>query len=221
MKPEDILDMVLNYSEYEKGGKYSASDILSEPLRVKLKKKYPNLDDVKPIDKVASVIGTGFHEMAEKAMEAENAFNDTGIRTEVKLKFNNISGTADLIFPDGTIGDYKTSKEATLKKTISNPIKWQEQLSIYALLNHKENGVKYGTKGYIFWVAVDTRKTGMLEVELLPKSETISLIKEFLTEMDIPIEETKKCKDCSWLYKWCSSRSVCSYYNNDDTVIDW
>ena len=219
---DNILETVLNYSEYTKGAEYSASDILSEPLRVKLRKEHPNLDDVKAIDKVAAFVGTGFHEMAEKAINAENEFEDTGIRTEVKLKFRNISGTADVIFPDGVIGDYKTSKESTLNRTIKHPDKWREQLSIYSYLNHKQNKVPMQTIGYIFWISVDTRKFGTLKVELLTKEQTIDLIKEFLIEMDKPIADTDKCKDCSWLWKWCASRSKCEYYgSNDDTVDEW
>jgi len=223
MKPTELLEAVLNYSEYEKGAEFSASDILSEPLRVKLKLKHPKLDDVKAVDKVASFVGSGFHILAQNAIDTENEFSDTGIRTEVKLKFRNLSGTADVIFPDGTIGDYKTSKEATLKKTISNPIKWCEQLSIYSYLNHKQNKVPMQTVGYIFWISVDTRKFGTLKVELLTKEQTIELIKNFLKEMEVPIKDTAKCKDCSWLWKWCGSRSKCEYYTTDDvsSIEEW
>jgi len=221
MKPTEILSNALNYSNYVKGGEFSASDILSEPLRVKLRKKYPNVKDVKTPDKVAAWIGTGAHLLFEEYIQSENSFGATNVQAEVKLKFKNISGTADVIVDGNIICDLKTSKEATIKTMLSKPTKWCQQLSIYNYLNHKQNKVQMSDKGYIYWIAVDTRKFGTLEVELLSKEATIELIKNFLAEMEIPIEDTAKCKDCSWLWKWCDTRSKCSYYaNNDVSVIE-
>ena len=222
MKVENILNSALHYSEYSKGGEYSASDIIGEPLQTLLKKKYPKVDDVKAVDKVAAWVGTGTHLMLERFIEAENAFSETNMESEVKLKYRNLSGTADVIVDGNIICDLKTSKEVTLKKTIKEPSKWVKQLSIYNYLNHKQNGVQMNSKGYILWIAMDSRKIGTLELELLTKSETIQLIKDFMVQIEKPLEEQTKCTSCSWLWKWCSVRSKCPHYSTSASITeDW
>ncbi len=223
MKPDELLVNALNFSEYSKGGEYSASDICGEPLQIKLKKKYPNQDDVKPLDKVASWVGTGAHLQLERFIAAENEFGSTNMESEVKLKYKNLSGTADVILDGNIICDLKTSKEATLKTTIKSPQKWAIQLSIYNYLNHKQSGCELATHGYIFWIAVDTRKIGTLKVELMSLDGTVAMIREFMFQMSIPIEDEAKCKSCSWLAPWCPVRSKCDFYLEDDMtkIDDW
>lgn len=226
MKPTTILERALNYSSYSKGAEYSASDITAEPLMVKLRKKYPKLDDIKTIDKVKAFIGTGFHLNCSEWITKENEFNDTGIRTEHKVKYRNLSGTADIIFPDGTIGDWKTGSETNITKKIKEPKDWITQMSIYSYLLYKQENIPMQPKGYIYWVTTDTGKYGTLELKLLTKEETINIIKEFMTEMKKPIEETKQCKLCTqFLYRWCSARSKCPMFgedkNFDDKIESW
>ena len=223
MKPDELLESALNFSEYSKGAEYSASDICGEPLQIKLKKKYPNQDDVKALDKVASWIGTGAHILLERFIQAENDFGSTNMESEVKLKFKNLSGTADVILDGNIICDLKTSKEATLKTTIKKPEKWIKQLSVYNYLNYKMRSHKKSEYGYIFWIAVDTRKIGTTKIKLMTMKETITMIKEFMVDMEVPIEDETKCKSCSWLAPWCPVRSKCDFYLEDDmsNVDDW
>lgn len=222
MKPSEFFDKALNYSNYMKGAEYSASDILSDPLKVKLRKKYPNIDDVKVQDKISAYIGTGVHSLVEEYIQSENAFSETNMQSEVRLKHKNLSGTADIIFDGSTIADIKTGKETNIKKQISNPDKWVKQLSIYSYLNHVSNKQPMEEVGFVFWLTVDTQKFGTLEVKLMNKKEVVQMIREFMKEMDIPIEDTKKCDSCSWLWRWCGSRSKCSYYADKSIVVeDW
>ena len=167
MKPDELLVNALNFSEYSKGAEFSASDICGEPLQIKLKKKYPNQDDVKPLDKVAAWVGTGCHIQLERFIESENEFGATNMESEVKLKFKNLSGTADVILDGNIICDLKTSKEATLKTTIKKPENWTKQLSVYNYLNHKQRGHDMTEYGYIFWIAVDSRKIGTTKIKLI------------------------------------------------------
>ena len=120
MKPDKLLESALNFSEYSKGCEFSASDICGEPLQIKLKKKYPNHDDVKALDKVASFVGTGAHLQLERFIQAENNFGATNMESEVKLKFKSLSGTADVILDGNIICDLKTSRENILKKKIKD-----------------------------------------------------------------------------------------------------
>ena len=223
MKPEEYWNQVFKYSDYVKGAKYSASDIIGEPLRTKLKKKYPNHDDVKVNEKTSSFVGSAIHMRCEAWLNAENDFGETNMQSEVKLLYKGISGTADIIYDGYIIADIKTGGESTIKSKIKKPEAWSKQLSIYSLLNHKQNKTKYGEYGFIHWYTTDTKKFGTIKVELYTLEEITNIIKEFMAEMKVPIEETAKCKDCSWLWRWCSSRSKCSYYVEDDmsAITDW
>ena len=223
MKPDDYWNQVFHYSDYKKGAMYSASDIIGEPLQVKLKKKYPNHDDVKAREKTSSFVGSAIHMRCEAWLNAENDFGATNMQSEVRLKHNGISGTADIIYDDYIIADIKTGKESTIKTKIKNPEAWCKQLSIYSLLNHKQNRAKYGEFGYIHWYCTDSRKYGTTKIKLMTIHETVQMIREFMFDMETPIEDEEKCKSCSWLWKWCSVRSVCDFYLEDDmsNITEW
>ena len=221
MKVEDIWENVFNYSNYVKGAKYSASDIIGDILSVRLRRDNPNHNKMDYKDKISAFIGSSIHTQAEAWLTKENAFDETGWESEVKLNHNNISGTADVII-DGTIVlDFKTGKESSIRTNILNVEKkressWQKQISIYSLLNHKQNKKPYPTIGYIAWLCVDTQKHGLLEVELLLKEETIQLIKDFLVAIEQPIEEMNQCNLCvQFKNRWCGVRDICPKWGED------
>jgi len=247
LKVDKLWENIFKYSEYEKGGEYSASDIIGDVLQVRLRKDNPNHDAVDYQYKISAFIGSAIHKHIEDWLEAENAFEDTKMQSEVKLKFRNISGTADIIIDGNIILDWKSGKEQTIRKQIlevenKKPSKWQQQLSIYSYLNHKQNKVEYGEYGYIAWLCVanikdedkdkakanefNTQKHGVLKVPLLPKEETIALIREFLSEIEKPIDKMEQCDGCIyWKYKWCGVRDVCPKFGKDeaweDKVEEW
>ncbi len=247
MEMNKLWENIFKYSEYEKGGEYSASDIIGDVLQVRLRKDNPNHDCTDYKYKISAFIGSAIHKQIESWLEAENSFENTGMESEVKLKFRNISGTADLIIGGKVILDFKTGKEQTIRKQIlevenEKPSKWQQQLSIYTYLNHKQNKVPYGDVGYIAWLCVanikdedkekakdnefNTQKHGVLKVPLLPKEKTIELIKDFLIGIELPIEDMAQCDGCVyWKYKWCAVRDVCPKFGKDesweDKVEEW
>ena len=210
LKTDEFWDKVLGYSDYKKGKTYSASDINNEPLRVKLKLLHPNVDDVNIIDKMASWMGSSVHATIEIIMQSYD-----NVESELKVAFKSVSGTIDLVFDKRLIGDVKTGSEASISQKIKKPIKWVEQLSIYRLLYFKQFGIWLEDTGYIFWLTTDTKKRGVEEIELLSKEETITLIKDFLNQIEKPLSEQPKCKDCSWLYRYCPTRSKCPYMSED------
>ena len=219
---KDLWTSIFKYSEYVKGATYSASDIIGDLLSVRLRKENPNHDDMAVEDKVAAWIGSACHNHCEAWLKAENAFGETNMQSEVRLKFKNISGTCDLLIDNHIILDYKTSTETNMKKSINalkknhKDTQWCKQLSIYTYLNHKSNKQPYGKYGYIAWLCVDTKKYGVEKVELLPKSETIALIKSFLVEIEKPIEEMKQCHLCvQFKSRWCGVRKICPKWNED------
>ncbi len=240
MKVTNLWENIFKYSDYEKGAEYSASDIIGDVLRVKLRKMNPLHDDMAYEDKIASFMGSAIHQRAEDWLAKENAFEPTGIRSEVKLKFKNISGTADLILEDGTIVDYKTGKEPSVRKHILDYEKgrdssWLKQLSIYAYLNHKQNKVPYGEVGYIAWLCTSSTKEeedehasykhGILEVKLMSKEDVVAMIKKFLVDIEQDPKDMDACEECIyWKYRWCGVRKLCPAWDeakNSSNVEEW
>jgi len=207
----NLWNEVFGWSDYKKGAEYSVSDILGEPLQIKLKKKYPNQDDVKTREKTASWVGSAIHSQVETIMAQY-----TNVESETKVKFKNLSGTIDLVINQQTIADIKTGGESTIKQKIKKPEPWVVQLSCYRYLYYKQFGIELDDAGIIYWYTTDSKKYGVLEIKLMTLKETVAMIKEFMVQMEIPIEDESKCKSCSWLAPWCPIRSLCSFYLEDD-----
>ena len=223
---EDVWETVLNYSEYSKAGKYSASNIINPPLITALQMKYPHEDSNKTSDKQKAFIGVSIHQLAEKALVGAPM-----IKSEFKVIHKDISGTIDLVIEDDgeiIIGDFKSSTESNMKKYLKNPEQYIKQLSIYRLLYYKQEGVKPSTTGRIYWILTDKAKHGMAEIELMSFEDTSKMIKEFLVEMDNPIEQMEQCSECLfWRYRFCKVRNVCHYWglredsNMDGGISEW
>ena len=221
IEPEELFEIVFNHSTYKKGGEYSASDITGEPLIALLKHNNPNLpEEIATKDKTSSVLGTSFHEFAESAIKSTDRLD---VETEVKLKFKNLSGTADLVLDGTIVADWKTGTEKTISAKIKNPEAWITQISIYSYLLSKTKKQPMTTIGYILWFAVDTKKYGVLKLDLLTKEETISTIKTFMENMKKEPTDFERCEGCLyWLNRWCGVKSVCHHWDsgNDPSVVD-
>ena len=223
MEASKIWENIFSYDTYVKGGEYSASDIVSEPLIAKLRKEHGS-SGIKWSDRISAFVGTSIHERIEKYIQSENDFNATNMESEVKLKFKNLSGTVDLILKEAKhhiICDFKTGADKNIQKKIKNPEDWKVQLSIYHYLADK-NGYKVAQNdsyGYIMWFCTDTNKNGVLKVELFSKKETIGLIKEFLSDMDKEADDLPKCKLCvQFMHRWCGVRNHCPYWQEENDM---
>ncbi len=231
MKLENLWENIFNYSDYKKGADFSASDIIGDVLAVRLRRDNPNHSKMDYKDKISAFIGSAIHQRCEDWLMMEKDFDDLNMQAEVRLKFRNISGTADLVIDKNIILDYKTGKETNIRTKIleienKKKSSWQEQISIYTYLNHKQNKVPYGEYGYIAWLCTDSQKHGVLKVELLPKNETIELIKDFLIGIELPIEDMKQCHLCvQFKHRWCGVRDICPRFGKDesweDKVEEW
>ena len=115
MDISNLWESVFNYSDYVKGCTYSASDITGDILAVRLRRDNPTIREMKYEDKISAFVGSSIHTQIEKYIESENAFSETNMQSEVKLKYRNLSGTADLII-DGNILDWKTGKESSISE---------------------------------------------------------------------------------------------------------
>ena len=224
MKIDNLWQGIFNYDTYVKGEKYSASDITSDIIQVKLRLLNPNHREMKYEDKISAYIGTAIHERIEQWIEAENAFGKTNMESEVKLKYKNLSGTCDLILDKKTIVDYKTGKEENIKRGLKDSTKWITQLSVYKFLANR-NGYEIEPLAYIAWLCVDTNKHGIHEIELLSDEETIKVIKKFMTEIEKPVEDMPKCNLCiQFMHRFCGVKDKCPHWVVDkdfSSIEEW
>lgn len=112
-----------------------------------------------------------------------------------------------------------TYKEKLLAK---RDMSYHVQLSIYRFLANK-NGYKIETKAYIAWLCVDTNKHGIHEIELLSDEETIKVIKNFMTEIEKPVEDMPKCNLCiQFMHRFCGVKDKCPHWivDKDFSSID-
>jgi len=72
-------------------------------------------------------------------------------------------------------------------------------------------------------LCVDTNKHGIHEIELLSDEETIKVIKNFMTEIEKPVEDMPKCNLCiQFMHRFCSVKSKCPHWvvDKDFSSID-
>ena len=227
---KDYWEKVLNYSDYSKGAEYSASDLTNPVLICKLRKKHPKVDDVATKDKVSAWIGSAIHTRCEVGIVpyvSEEDLDDR-IKTEVRMKLRNLSGTADIVneCQDGFhIGDVKTGKEANIIKKIKDSTDWIVQLSVYRYLATKDLKIDVSLDAEIYWLSVDTGKYGIHSIKLMDSKETVQYIKNFMETMKTPIQDEPQCEGCvGWRHRWCGVRTVCPHWGlreQSTTIDDW
>ena len=219
---DDLWDVALRYSEYEKGAMYSVSDILADPLMVALRLENPHHNEMKTKNMTSANIGSACHSHWERALDA----SECDVQTEVKLKYKNLSGTADIVFPDGMIADWKTGKDTNIKAKLKDPTKWIQQLSLYSYLLYKGNGVPMNAMGRIYWLETTKGNYGVVDYDLLSEAECLELIKEFMENMKKPSSKLPQCNLClQFMHNWCNQSANCPKWGlrerYDNEVEDW
>lgn len=135
--PETFVN-ILARPTYNKGGAHlSATEIISSPRIVQLKRRHWDDLEEDVSDKLFAMLGTAMHNMLEHG-KADNHIIEQ--RLHVNVEGWDISGAIDLqvIEPDGVVvQDYKT----TGAWAVMNPkIDWEQQLNIYAYLVERVKG---------------------------------------------------------------------------------
>lgn len=128
--PEAFYRAVLN-DKYSRGNAdYSATDLISPPRIVHLKRRHDDeiVEDVS--DRIWSLFGSAVHHVLERSRPM-NAFTEERIYTELSGRV--ISGAADIYDGNGVISDYKTTSVFTAIYG-SRIEEWTAQLNIYAYL---------------------------------------------------------------------------------------
>ena len=225
MELDKIQEIILNYSDYEKVGKYGVTSLEKPRYKAWVEENNPDVDCTKPINYIDSRIGTGFHKVAEEALKNTD---EISCSTEVKLSGDiggyEVGGTCDLIvWEEGNVGricDFKTMKSYPAKKAFNGEEldKFKHQLSIYAYLV-RQYGNKVSDVGYIYvfvvgWTARDRElpRTFRIEIPLMTDEEVEAYVKERIEGLENPE------MDCpSWMCsQYCNVNCVCPHYNNHE-----
>jgi hypothetical protein len=132
--PQPFMN-VIEHPSYDKGAAHlSATELLSSPQIVQLKKKHYDDLEEDAMDMVWSLFGTAIHNILEQGADDSHLVEE---RIHAQLDGWNISGAIDLqrIVEDGVeVNDYKT---VGVYGVMNEKKEWEEQLNIYAWLVEK------------------------------------------------------------------------------------
>lgn len=132
--PQPFMN-VIEHPSYDKGAAHlSATELLSSPQIVQLKKKHYDELEEDAMDMVWSLFGTAIHNILEQGADDSHLVEE---RIHAQLDGWNISGAIDLqrIVEGGVeVNDYKT---VGVYGVMNEKKEWEEQLNIYAWLVEK------------------------------------------------------------------------------------
>lgn len=218
---------VLGYDTYQQHGAYGTTSLEKPRYRAWVEKQNPGVDCTKLVNRIDSKIGTGFHLIAEEAMNNADFPCDTERVFKGDIAGYEVGGTCDLVLYDddgtATITDFKTMKAYPAKKALNGEDhgKFIKQLSVYAYLMRKE-GVKTNPMGYIYvfivgWTQREKAlpRTFRLDLPLLNDEEVEAYVSERIGLLDVPEGESPEFDCPTWLCEnFCGVKEVCPHHNN-------
>lgn len=152
----------------------------------------PKTNMLPPMKKRSSGIGTGFHLLAEKALENNNDVL-TEVYKEMYIQFADLwlSGTADVMVlnEDGKyeLGDFKTG----YGKSFDNTDLAVYQMSVYRWLNRH---MDIADIAHVWFVSQSNNAMEHIEVELMSLADTQAFIRRRI----IDIQEENLGVDCQY-----------------------
>lgn len=229
MEMDKVQLHILQYDTYKQQGSYGVTSLEKPRYRAHLEAQHKGVDCTPIVNRIDSKIGTGFHLIAEEAMQNAPFPCDTERVFNGDIAGYNVGGTCDLILHDedgvATVTDFKTMKAYPAKKAFNGEdhSKFVKQLSVYAYLLRKE-GVKVNTKGYIYvfvvgWTQRDKAipRTFRIDLDLMTDAEVEAYVSERIGLLDVAEGETPEFDCPTWLCAgYCGVRDVCPHYNNHE-----
>lgn len=226
---DKVQQHILSYDTYQQHGAYGTTSLEKPRYKAWVEANNPGVDCTPLVNRIDSKIGTGFHLIAEQAM------NNTVIKCETEKVFKGmigkyeVGGTCDLVLYDdegvATITDFKTMKAFPAKKAFNGEEhdKFIKQLSIYAYLLRKQ-GVKVNTEGYIYvfvvgWTMRDKAvpRTFRIDLKLYTDAEVEAYVAERIGLLDVK-EGEEPTFDCpTWMCNgYCGVAEVCPHNNHHE-----
>lgn len=220
---DDIQRAILMYDEYEKQAEYGVTSLSIPRYKKWVENNYeapPKETDADLRNRLDSVIGTGFHNYAEKIINKVLPDVDTEVSIVAKVGKYDVGGTADILDRRSgkvRICDHKTTKVYSAKKALEGEVdKWVYQLSIYKHLLEL-NGEQVEDFGTIYvWVtgwtprnAEESPKLFRVDLPLMDHKRTHNYI---IRQIEAAAE--KPSMDCeTWLCRYCEYETVCPMAN--------
>jgi len=225
MKLDRVQEAILGYQTYESVGEYGVTSLEKPRYWFKLKQANPDYNCLPLESQIDSKIGTGFHSLAEEAINNSNLKAHTERKLSADIAGYNVGGTCDLILYDdndvATVCDFKTMKAYSAKKAFNmeETEKFIKQLSLYAYMLRK-GGATTNDVGYIYvfvvgWTARDRDlpRTFRLDLPLMNDEEVEAYVKERIQALEGDVKV-----DCpQWMCeKYCELRDICPHFNNSE-----
>lgn len=221
---DKVQEQVLKYDTYEQQGTYGTTSLEKPRYKCWVERNHPGHDCTPLINRIDSKIGTGFHSIAEEAMNNADFDCDTELKMKGMIGEYEVGGTCDLILYDdkGTaqVADFKTMKAFPAKKALNGEEhgKFVKQLSIYAYLLRKQ-GRAVSDVGIIYvfvvgWTMRDKAipRTFKIELDLMNDAEVEAYVSERIKALENPEF------DCpTWMCNgYCGVADVCPHNNNHE-----
>lgn len=219
---------ILKYDTYEQQGMYGTTSLEKPRYKAWVEQNNPGVDCTPLINRIDSKIGTGFHTIAEEAMNNTDIKCDTEKKMKGMIGDYEVGGTCDLVLYDddgvAQVADFKTMKAYPAKKAVNGEEhgKFIKQLSIYAYLL-RQQGLKVAETGIIYvfvvgWTMRDKAipRTFKIELELLDDAEVEAYVKERIELLGDGKKEPEF--DCpTWMCGgYCGVAEVCPHNNNHE-----
>lgn len=216
---DDIQTAILGYDEYEKQAEYGVTSMSMPRYKKWVEENYeiePDTSTPTLINRLDSIIGTAFHNYAEKIIGLN--LPDLSLEESIVATVDGyeVGGTADIVdrrTGKARICDHKTTKTYGSSKALRGEVdKWIYQMSIYRYMLHL-NGEETEEFGTIYvWVTGWTPR----DKESSPKLYRIDLpllsfkfVNNYIVRQ-IEATQEKPTMDCeAWLCNYCDYKSVC------------
>lgn len=209
-----LIEKVFNHNEHMSSladKAISTTQLIGPAYKAKLQMlKTPKTFPLDPIKKRGATIGTGFHLLAERALQGINYINEKYAEREVDGI--TISGTCDLLEKqdDGTyiIYDWKTGVKQSFDKDSID--RTRMQLSIYRWLLQYHYDIR--DVGTILYISTSRNNVEDIDVDLMSYNEVEKYIEAKLFQI-----ENQSTADCvsvmgSWICNYCEFE--CEFRNS-------
>ncbi len=226
---DKVQQQVLQYDTYEQQGMYGTTSLEKPRYKAWVEKNNPGVDCTPLINRIDSKIGTGFHTIAEEAMNKADFKCDTERKMKGTIGEYEVGGTCDLILYDdkgvAQVADFKTMKAFPAKKALNGEEhgKFVKQLSIYAYLL-RQQGLEVADTGiiYIFVVGWTMRdkaipRTFKIELDLMNDAEVEAYVADRIGLLDVKEGETPEFDCPTWMCGgYCGVSEVCPHNNHHE-----
>ena len=201
-----LIDKVFNHDTHRSGlqdKSISVTTLIDGSYKAyKMLNGHAQNHEIKPINKRGATLGTGFHELAERALYDEDVIQEIFAEEYLFEHGAYLTGTFDILVWDEdaeeyVMADWKTSVKPKFDDDAIH--KATMQMSIYRWMNRKK--FKMSDRAHILFISTSRNVAQDIPIMLLSLDDTKTYIDEQFKKItgQVPIN------DCpTWLCNYCS-----------------